>query len=91
MDSSKPEVKIEKESYLGKHMVASLISLFSLGEENELLGALNVSDLEQANKFLLSGRAEQFGIITEMTDGKPHFIHRCFAEYLRKNGLLLIF
>jgi len=81
MDSSKPEVKIEKESYLGKHMIASLIHLFSLREENELHDAIKVSDLEQANNFLHSGRAEQFGIIREITDGKPHFIHRCLAEY----------
>jgi len=81
MDTSKPEVKVEKDSYLGKHMVASLISLFSLREEKELLGAIKDSDLEQATSFLQSGRAEQFGIIREMSDGKPHFIHRCFAEY----------
>jgi hypothetical protein len=81
MDSSKPKVKFEKESYLGKHMIAALISLFSLSEENELLGAIKVSDLEQANSFLQSGTAEQFGMIRETTDGKPHFIHRCLAEY----------
>jgi ankyrin repeat protein len=81
MDSSKPEVKVETESYLGKHMIASLISLFSLSEENEFLGAINVSQLEQAKSFLGSGMAEKFGIIREVTDGKPQFIHRCFAEY----------
>jgi len=81
MDSSKPEVKSEKESYLEKHMTSALISLFSLNEVNEILGAINVSDLEQANKFLRSGRAQHFGIITHITNGKPHFIHRCFAEY----------
>jgi len=38
--------------------------------------------LKQANRFLLqSGRAEQFGIIREMMDGKQYFIHQCFAEY----------
>jgi len=37
--------------------------------------------LQQANRFLESGRAEQFGIIREMMDGKPHFIHQCFADY----------
>jgi ankyrin repeat protein len=25
--------------------------------------------------------AENFGIIRGLTDGKPHFVHRCFAEY----------
>jgi ankyrin repeat protein len=81
MDSSKPEVKWKKKSYLGKHMIASLISLFSLSEENGLVGAINVSQLEQANRFMESGRAEQFGIIREVIDRKPQFIHRCFAEY----------
>ena len=81
MDSSKPKVKIEKESYLRKHMIASLISLFSLGENNDLHGVINVRDLEKAKRFLQSGRAEKFGIIRETTDGNPHFIHRYFAEY----------
>jgi hypothetical protein len=81
MDSSKPEVKREKELYLGIHMIASLMCLFSLREEKELLGAINASDLQQAKTFLLSGRAEQFGIVREVTDGKPQLIHRCFAEY----------
>jgi len=81
MDISKPEVKSDKESYLEKHMIAALISLFSLSEDNELLGAINRSDLEQTKKFLLSGRVQHFGIITHTSDGKPHFIHRCFAEY----------
>jgi ankyrin repeat protein len=81
MDSSKLEVKIETESYLGIHMIASLISLFSLSEENGLVGAIDVGQLEQANRFLKSDRAEKFGIIRGVRDGKPQFIHRCFAEY----------
>jgi ankyrin repeat protein len=81
MDVSKPEVKNDKESYLEKHMIAALISLFSLSEVNGLLEAINASDLEQTNKFLLSGRVQNLGIITQTSDGKPHFIHRCFAEY----------
>jgi ankyrin repeat protein len=32
-------------------------------------------------EFLQSGEADQFGMITEFTDSKPRFIHRCFAEY----------
>jgi len=81
MDSSKPEVRSEKESYLEKHITSALISLFSLSEFNRTLGTTNASDLEQAKKFLRSGRAQRFGIIKEITDEKPHFIHRCFAEY----------
>jgi len=61
MDSSKPEVKIKKESYLGKHMKTPLISLFSLSKKIKgVLGAINICDLAQANRFLQSGRAEQF-------------------------------
>jgi hypothetical protein len=81
MDSSKPEVRSEKESYLEKHITSALISLFPLNEFNGTLGTINANDLEQAKKFLRSGRAQRFGIIKEITDGKPHFIHRCFAEY----------
>jgi hypothetical protein len=80
MDSSKPEVKRGKKTYLEKHMISALISLFSLNEVNGLLGDRK-HDLEQAKEFLRSGRAQQFGIISDMTDGKPQFIHRCFAEY----------
>ena len=87
MDSSKPKVKNEKKIYLGKHMISSLISLFSLSVENELHGAITDGDLEQANNFLQDGTAEQFGIIREMKDGQPHFIHRCFAEYFAAKWL----
>jgi hypothetical protein len=81
MGSSKPEVEREKESYLGKHMIAALITLFSLSNKNRLLGAINALDLEQTNRFLQIGRSEQFGLTRGMTDEKPHFVHRCFAEY----------
>jgi hypothetical protein len=37
--------------------------------------------MQQTNRFLQSERVEQFGIIRGMTDGKLHFVHRCFAEY----------
>jgi ankyrin repeat protein len=80
-DLTKPKEKREKESYLGRHMIAALISLFSLGDKNGLRGAIDDFDLEQTNRFLQSGTAEQFGIISHMIDGKPHFVHRCFAEY----------
>jgi hypothetical protein len=62
-------------------VIATLKTFFSLSEENGLCGAINVSKLEQENSFLESGMVQKFGIISEMTDGKPHFLHRCFAEY----------
>ena len=62
-------------------MIAALISLFSPSDKNGLLGAINAYDLERANRFLRSDRVEQLGIIIRMTDGNPHFVHRCFAEY----------
>jgi hypothetical protein len=80
MDTSKPKVIKEKELYFGYHMIAALMS-FPLSEKHGLLGAINARDLEQANMFLESDMVEKFGTIREMTDGKPHFIHRCFAEY----------
>jgi ankyrin repeat protein len=81
MDTSKPEVKLGKKSLLQKHKISALMSLFSLNEVNRLLGTNGAGGLEQAKEFLCSGRAEHFGIITDITDSKPHFIHRCFAEY----------
>ena len=81
MDSSKPEVKREKKSCLEKHMTSALLSLFSVNEVKENLGAINSSDLKQARNFMRSISAQRIGIITNITDGKPHFIHRCFAEY----------
>jgi hypothetical protein len=81
MDSSKPEVKRQKETYLGIHMIAALMSLFSPSDKNGLLGAIDAFDWKQTERFLERGTAEQFGIIRGMTDEKPHFVHRCFAEY----------
>jgi ankyrin repeat protein len=81
MDPSKPKVKREKESYLKEHMTSALIHLFSPNELKGLKGAIRTRVMKQAMKFLKSGMAEQFGIIREIRDGKPHFVHRCFAEY----------
>jgi len=81
MDSSKLEVKREKESYLQTHMNLALIHLFSQHDLNKFLGAMNGRDMQQAKNFLQSGRVEQFGIIREITDGKLQFIHQSFAEY----------
>jgi ankyrin repeat protein len=80
-DTSNPNEKEEKKSYLKKHMTSALIYLFSQDELNGLQGAIKTKVMKNAKKFLKSGLAKQFGIIREMTDGKPHFVHRCFAEY----------
>jgi predicted NACHT family NTPase len=92
MDISQPKVISEKKSYLENHMIAALMSLFSLSKKNVLLGAINDFDLQHANKFLQSGTAEKCGIIREVADGKQNFIHRCFADYFAAYcGLLTIF
>ena len=80
MDSSKPEVKKEKRENEEKHMISALIYLLCLNETDRTSGAIKASDLKQTN-FLHNDTAQQFGIITDTKDGKPHFIHRCFAEY----------
>jgi len=36
---------------------------------------------------LREGKAQRFGIITDNMDRKPHFIHRCFAEYFAAKWL----
>jgi len=81
MDISKLEVINNKKDYLEKHMIAALLYLFSPNEFKELSGKINASTLEHTYLFLCEGKAQKFGIITETTDGKPHFIHRCLAEY----------
>jgi hypothetical protein len=37
--------------------------------------------MEHMEEFVESGAAEEFGLITEIMDNKPRFIHRYFAEY----------
>jgi hypothetical protein len=81
MNTSKLKVRREKESYLKEHMTSALMYLFSLHELNGLHRKINNRVIKKANKFLQSGMAGQFGIIREITDGKPHFVHRCYAEY----------
>jgi hypothetical protein len=76
MDPLKREAIKGKCLYFGYHMIAALKTLFSQGDENCLLGAIDPLDLKQANMSLEDGSLEQFGIIRGMTDGKPYFIHR---------------
>jgi len=71
MDRSKLDANYEEGLYLQQHMIAALISLFALSEKDEILGAISAFDLEQTNRSLQSGMAVRFGIIREMTDGKP--------------------
>jgi ankyrin repeat protein len=79
MNPSKPEVKSNQKDYIEKHMISALLYLFS---RNEVNGVIHSSKLEHTINFLQEYKAQMFGIITDTTDGKPHFIHRCFAEYL---------
>jgi len=80
MDSSKTTVKGEKEIPLKIYMASALKYLLSSNELNRLHGEKNVSDMEQAMKPLEIGKAVDFGLIRELANGKPHFIHRYFAE-----------
>ena len=81
MDCSKPKSKRDKKSYIEKHMISALKSLFSPSKFKQLLRVGNISSFENTEEFLQNGEAEQFGMITEIMDGKPRFIHRVFAEY----------
>jgi ankyrin repeat protein len=81
MDCSKPKTKRDRKSYVEKHMISALRSLFSPSRFKRLWSVGNAASLENMNEFLQSGEALQFGIITEITDGKPRFIHRLVAEY----------
>ena len=81
MDCSKPKAKRDKKSYVQKHMILALKSLFSPSKFKQLLKVGNVSSVENTEEFLQSREAEQFGMITEIMNGKPRFVHRLFAEY----------
>jgi len=81
MDTAKLEVKSNKKDYEEKHMIAALLYFFCPNEFKELNGKINASNLEEKKSFLREGKARNFGMITDNWDGKPHFIHRCFAEY----------
>ena len=87
MVTSNPNVKKVKKSYLKQHMASALIYLFSQDELNWLEETIKTKVMKNVKKFLKSGTAEKFGIIREITDGKPHFVHRCFAEYFAAEWL----
>jgi hypothetical protein len=91
MDTSKPAAKREEKSYLDKHMVPALMTLFSKNEVSLLLQVTNNRHFEQAKEFLSDGSAQEVGIITHVTDEKPYFIHRCFAEYFAAKWFTLYF
>ena len=80
IDSSTPQAKRDKKLYVRKHMISSLMSFFS-PHKLQLHLKIGKETYFKHIKFLKSGEAEQFGIITEFTENKPRFVHRCFAEY----------
>jgi ankyrin repeat protein len=81
MDSSKADVKADQKNYLKKHMISALLYLFSPNEFKELSGKIKASDLEQTMEFLCEGKAQKIGIVREIAEEKPYFIHQYFAEY----------
>jgi serine/threonine-protein phosphatase 6 regulatory ankyrin repeat subunit B len=81
MDCSKPLANRTINICEDGHINLALEFLFSLDKLNQLLGVECTSYKERTKEFLKSGDAYLFGFITESTDGKPLFIHRCFAEY----------
>jgi len=81
MDRTTLAAKRMKKECVEKHMISALLHLFSPNEVKELCGEKNAIKLEETKRFLLKNEAQEFGIITDIMDIKPHFIHRCFAEY----------
>ena len=80
IDCSIPQAKRDKKLYVKKHMISALMSFFS-PHKLKLDLKIGKETYSKHIKFLKSGEAEQFGIITEFTENKPRFVHRCFAEY----------
>jgi hypothetical protein len=81
MDISKQELKSSKKVDVEKHMISALLYLLSPKELNEVRGTITARNLEQPNWFLRESNEQKFGILTDNTDKKLYFIHRCFAEY----------
>jgi len=80
IDCSIPQAKRDKKLYVKKHMISALMYFFSPHKLTLHLKISKETCLKHI-KFLKSGEAEQFGIITEFTENKLRFVHRCFAEY----------
>jgi len=81
MDSSTQEVKMEKQIFFEIHVTSALLSLFSPNEVNGLLGTNKSRNLIETMWVSYERKVQMVGIITDTTDRKTHFIHRCFAEY----------
>jgi ankyrin repeat protein len=81
INSSTPLAKMGINVYIKEHIILALMSLFSRDELEQLLNVQRTCYMEHMEEFVESGAAEEFGLITEITDNKPRFIHRYFAEY----------
>jgi hypothetical protein len=75
LDMSKSKGIRDKETCLDNNTNAALMSLFSPDEIKQLL------DVKVATEFLRSEEPYEVGMISDLTDDIPRFIHRCFAEY----------
>jgi len=87
MDISKPIAQKEKEISLEIHMISALKYLFSENELNRLQDETKIRVINQEENCMQIGKIEDYGIIRKLEDGKPHFIHRCFAEYFAAKWL----
>ncbi|GAB6032265.1 hypothetical protein CHUAL_010907 [Chamberlinius hualienensis] len=63
-----------------EHELASLYALFSKVKSDKLL---NRSQIAQVNNFVkkVDDGLEKTGIINQVCNGRPEFVHRTFAEY----------
>jgi len=87
IDSSKPIAQKAKETSLEIHMISALKYLFSQNELNRLQDDTKTRVINQEENCLQICKIEDFGIIRKLEVGKPHFIHRCFAEYFAAKWL----
>ncbi|GAB6025340.1 hypothetical protein CHUAL_010750 [Chamberlinius hualienensis] len=72
-----------KKYYTHNHEIASIMNLFNLEEQNILFNENDKFDSEKLFNLISDGGGNT-GIIIQIINNKPQFVHRTFAEYFAK-------
>ncbi|XP_066998577.2 uncharacterized protein [Anabrus simplex] len=70
----------EREHFMKMHMICSLVVLDIIDELHEFRRHSIMRKVQTICRDIEEGR-ENLGIIDGLVDGKPHFLHRTFAEF----------
>ncbi|GAB6025338.1 hypothetical protein CHUAL_010748 [Chamberlinius hualienensis] len=74
---------MNKQFYIRRHEIASIMNLFNLEEQNILFNENDKIDSEKLFNMISDGGGNT-GIIIQIINDKPQFVHRTFAEYFAK-------